>query len=222
MKERTNNISRREVSALVKKSLIDQLSKKGIKDKRVLDALFEIPRDRFTEEEFIHLAYKDQALPIGYEQTISQPYVVAYMTQALLAGRNVKSVLEIGTGSGYQAAILANLVPRVFTIERIDALYRKSKQLLKELGYYNINFRCADGCKGWKEFAPYDAIIVTAANQEVPSILLDQLVVGGKMAIPLEDVNGNQKMTILTRKEEGYAERTLGLVKFVPLIKEQA
>ncbi len=202
----------------VKKNLIRNLRAKGIKNQRVLDALLKIPRDRFTEEEFVHLAYKDQALPIGCEQTISQPYVVAYMTEMLLHNKALDNVLEIGTGSGYQAAILSQLVARVFTVERIASLQRKAKRILKELACDNIHFRCADGRKGWPQFAPYDSIIVTAAAPQVPPLLLRQLADGGRLVIPVGADGADQKLILITRRGDDYIERSLGMVRFVPLV----
>lgn len=198
--------------------MIRHLRGKGIQNQRLLEAFLKIRRDRFTEEEFINLAYKDQALPIGYEQTISQPYIVAYMTEMLLHNKTLDNVLEIGTGSGYQAAILSQLVARVFTVERIAPLQRKAKRILKDLGCDNIHFRCADGCKGWPQFAPYDGIIVTAAARQVPPLLLNQLAVDGRLIIPVGVDGDNQQLTLITRRDDDYTEQSLGLVRFVPLV----
>lgn len=219
MKAVSNRDSRREVSSLVRKGLIKKLMDNGIKDERVLGALNDVPREQFIEAGLVNFAYQDQPLPIGYGQTISQPYIVAYMTQVLLAGREVNKVLEIGTGSGYQTAVLARIIPRVFTIERIRSLSLESKSALKSLGYNNIHFRCADGCKGWEEFAPYDAIIVTAAAERIPTRLLDQLASDGRMVVPLNDGRGAQDLIVVLPKGKGHSEQNLGKVRFVPLIE---
>ncbi len=201
-----------------REALAAKLRDKGIDDERVLDAIAGVPRHRFLEEGFGHLAYDDQSLSIGHGQTISQPWIVAYMTQALLAKGDVNQVLEIGTGSGYQAAVLAALTPRVFTIERIAALYRRARTLLEELGCGNVHFRCGDGTRGWKQFAPYDAIMVTAAAAGIPPLLLDQLAVGGRLIAPVGDQRGEQELVLVVRSSRGYSERRLCGVKFVPLI----
>ena len=214
--------SQREDFVHARKSLVDRLKGKGIRDEAVLDALRKVPRDRFMEEAFVNLAYKDQALPIGYGQTISQPYVVAYMTQTLVNGKPLDKVLEIGTGCGYQAAVLANLVARVFTIERIAPLQREAKRRLKELGYDNVHFRCGDGRRGWQKFAPYDAVIVTAAAREAPPVLLEQLAPGGRMVIPIGADGEDQNLRLITRAGARLVEQPLGAVRFVPLVKERA
>ncbi len=196
--------------------LVADLETKGISDRRVLDAIGRVPRHRFVDLGFTSLAYEDQALPIGHDQTVSQPYVVAFMTQLLIADGVPEVVLEVGTGSGYQTAVLSLLVPRVFTIERIGALHTAARALLTELDCRNVNFRCADGGKGWAQFAPYGGIIVTAASKEVPPALLEQLAVGGRMVVPVGEED--QCLMLIRRDEHGYQEeRHLG-VKFVPLI----
>ena len=216
---RSNIVASRDISATARQGLFKQLKAKGITDPKVLESLEKVPRELFTDEEFINLSYKDQALPIGYGQTISQPYIVAYMTEQLIANHNIENVLEIGTGSGYQTAVLANLISRVFTIERILELHRQAKNLLKEMGYNNINFRCADGARGWREFGQYDAIIVTAATPKVPQELLNQLVVGGRMIVPVGTVDDVQDMTLIIKKKNDFIIQSLGKVKFVPLIE---
>lgn len=218
-KKKTGGSFRREVFAPVRKHLIQQLKDKGIRNERVLDAMLRVPRERFVEEEFVNLSYKDQALPIGCGQTISQPYVVAYMTEVLLNNGEPDNVLEIGTGCGYQTAILSHLVARVFTVECVASLQRKAKQLLKELGCDNTHFRCADGWKGWPQFAPYDGIIVTAAAPKVPPVLLEQLANGGRAIIPIGPDGGAQELTLITRRNDNHTERTLGSVRFVPLVE---
>lgn len=196
--------------------LVAQLEYKGITDRRVLDAIAQVPRHRFVGPEFARLAYDDQALPIGHEQTVSQPYVVAFMTELLIADGVPEAVLEVGTGSGYQAAVLARIVPRVFTIERIRPLHRVARALLAELGCANVHFRCADGGRGWAKFAPFHGIIVTAASKAPPPALLDQLAVGGRMVIPTG--GESQCLQLICRDERGYRKERRMEVKFVPLI----
>ncbi len=196
--------------------LVSELEFKGIADRRVLDAVGRVPRHRFVDPGFANLAYADQALPIGHDQTVSQPYIVAFMTQLLIANGVPEVVLEVGTGSGYQTAVLSLLVPRVFTIERIGALHSAARALLTELDCRNVNFRCADGGKGWTQFAPYGGVIVTAASKEAPPALLDQLAVGGRMVVPVGEED--QHLMLVRRNEHGYKkERHFG-VKFVPLV----
>lgn len=208
----------RQVSDHARQELISHLRTKGIRDRRVLNAMLNVPRHLFIEKEYVNLAYHDRSLPIGHQQTISQPYIVAYMTEVLIKN-NPNSVLEIGTGSGYQSAVLAQLVSRVFTIERISALYCNTRNLLKKLGYNNIHFRCSDGGRGWKQFAPYDAIIVTAAAAAVPKQLLAQLAEEGRLVIPLSSSQGEQVLTLLTQSTNGLERQSLCKVRFVPLIQ---
>ena len=214
---RADKHKRREVSDYARQELISGLKAKGIRDKRVLNAMLNVPRHRFIEEEYVNLAYQDRSLPIGHQQTISQPYIVAYMTEVLIQN-DPDSVLEIGTGSGYQAAVLAQLVARVFTVERISNLYRNTRHLLKELGYRNIHFRCSDGHRGWQQFAPYDAIIVTAAAATVPKLLLTQLADSGRLVIPLNQASDKQVLTLVTPCANGFQTQSLCGVKFVPLV----
>ena len=202
-----------------RQELIDNLRAKGITDERVLEAMYNVPRRYFINQEYAYMAYQDQSLPIGYEQTISQPYVVAYMTQTLIA-KDIDTVLEIGTGSGYQAAILAHLVERVFTVERIPELSRKARSLLKKLGYKNIHFRASDGSSGWQQFAPYQAIIVTAATPTVPEKLYQQLTSKGRMIIPLGRQDEVQQLTLVSSTIRGPKLQSLFGVQFVPLIKK--
>ena len=202
----------------LRENLAAKLRERQIVDERVLKAMVEVPRHRFVEAGFESLAYADRSLSIGHGQTISQPYVVAYMTQTLLRAGRVRQVLEVGTGSGYQSAVLAALVPRVFTIERVVVLYRRARALLEELGYTNVHFRRGDGAKGWRQFAPYDGIMVTAAAAEMPAALLDQLAAGGRAVVPLGGVGETQELTLITRTRHGYSERRLLPVKFVPLV----
>lgn len=209
---------RRGLARAAREALVGKLRGHGITDERVLGAIAAVPRHRFTEEGFTHLAYEDQSLSIGHGQTISQPRIVACMTQALMTKSGVGQVLEVGTGSGYQAAVLAMLAPRVFTIERIPALYRRARTLLEELGCDNVHFRCGDGAKGWKQFAPFDAIIITAAAAEIPPPLLGQLAVGGRLVAPVGGRDEAQELMLVTRSRRGYSERRLCGVKFVPLV----
>ncbi|RLF54950.1 MAG: protein-L-isoaspartate O-methyltransferase [Thermoplasmata archaeon] len=194
----------------------NQLVPRGIKDPHVLKAMGKVPRHRFVEEALLGEAYNDHPLPIGHKQTISQPYIVALMTEALqLTGK--EKTLEIGTGSGYQTAILAELSYRVYTIERIRDLMVKARQLLAELGYNNILFKAFDGTLGWKEHAPYDAIMVTAGAPRVPQPLMEQLADGGRLIIPVGN-RFSQELIKLTRKGESYIEENLGGCRFVDLV----
>jgi protein-L-isoaspartate(D-aspartate) O-methyltransferase len=197
--------------------LLMELRRTGILDPRVLGALEKTPRELFVPESFQDQAYENVALPIGHSQTISQPYVVALMTEKLeLAGR--EKVLEIGTGSGYQAAILARLTRRVFTVERHRLLVREAEQRFAVLRLGNIVTRFGDGTKGWPEQAPFDRIIVTAAAPDVPQILLDQLALGGILVMPVGAEYHDQRLIRVRRGESGYETQELAWVRFVPLI----
>ena len=194
----------------------NQLMPRGIRNKGVLRAMGNIHRHLFIEEALIGEAYNDHPLPIGHKQTISQPYIVALMTQALeLTGKEM--TLEIGTGSGYQTAILAELSEKVYTIERIRPLMEDARKLLGELKYTNILFKAFDGTLGWKEFAPYDAIIVTAGAPKLPQPLLDQLADGGRMVVPVGD-KFSQELIRIVRERDDYIEENLGGCRFVDLI----
>lgn len=199
--------------------LISRLQSKGISERRVLEVMRHTPRHLFVDEAFASRAYEDTALPIGHQQTISQPYVVARMTELLLAGIQPRSVLEIGTGSGYQAALLAQLAPKVYTVERIAELSQLARQRLRHLGLNNVRFELSDGSWGWSEYAPYDAIMVTAAPEEVPEPLLEQLAVGGRLLIPIGRQRGLQKLSLITRRPDRYEQQTLDAVSFVPLVQ---
>ncbi len=194
--------------------LVEQLRAEGIRNEQVLEAIAQVPRHLFVEEALQNRAYDNIPLPIGSGQTISQPYVVAKMTEALAAGP-LNKVLEIGTGSGYQAAVLAQLVKEVYTIERVEVLYRQAKNLLMELGVRNVRVRYADGEKGWSEQAPFDGIIVTAAVAAVPETLLKQLAEGGRMIIPVGPVD-SQVLQLITRVGEQFQTVNLDPVRFVP------
>jgi protein-L-isoaspartate(D-aspartate) O-methyltransferase len=195
--------------------MIALLRQRGIKDELLLKAMQKVEREQFVLPAFITRTYDDSALPISVGQTISQPYTVAFQTEKLQVGKDSK-VLEIGTGSGYQAAILAEMGCRVFTIERIMDLHLQSRKLLEKLGYH-VATRCGDGTVGWNEFAPYDGIIVTAAAPDVPQPLLDQLADGGRLVIPVGDLD-TQSIKVIMRTGEKYESYDAHGFKFVPLI----
>lgn len=195
-----------------------QIASRGITDQDVLQALERVPRHEFVPANYQQQAYEDHPLPIGHGQTISQPYIVAAMTE-LLRLRSDSKVLEVGTGSGYQAAILAELTRAVYTVEIIEPLYEEAKSRLERLGYTNISLRHADGYEGWEEHAPYDAIIVTAAPDHIPQPLLDQLADGGRMVIPVGPPSDYQELWLVKRQgEQIRKERVMG-VAFVPLTR---
>ncbi len=194
-----------------------QIERRGIKERRVLDAMLGVPRHMFVPEQVKDRAYDDGALPIGEEQTISQPYIVAKMTE-LLALEGNERVLEIGTGSGYQAAVLAKLVRHVYTIEIVPSLARQAEDRLTRMGYDNVSVRLGDGYRGWKEHAPFDAVIVTAAPDHIPPRLVEQLREGGRMVIPVG--NANQHLTLLVKETNGVREERVIPVRFVPMTGE--
>jgi len=196
--------------------MIERLREQGITDEAVLNAINEIPRHIFVEEALAHRAYEDIPLPIGFGQTISQPYIVARMTEALTAGKRLKKVLEIGTGCGYQTAILARLAGEVYTIERLLPLLTKARKNLRELRITNVRTRHADGYAGIPEAAPFDGIMVTAAAAHLPEALKEQLAVGGRLVIPL----GTQQQTLflIERGEGGFSQSELDAVRFVPML----
>ncbi|MEM8845002.1 MAG: protein-L-isoaspartate(D-aspartate) O-methyltransferase [Pseudomonadota bacterium] len=202
--------------------LIDRLRSKGISNTQVLEAMRSLPRHLFVDEALATRAYEDNALPIGHKQTISQPYIVARMTEALLSDGIPKKVLEIGTGSGYQAALLAKLVEDVYTVERIKPLYQQTKKLLVNLGCRNIHCKLSDGTWGWESYAPYDAIIVTAAAPEIPNSLIEQLALDAHLIIPVGDQDASQQLLTLKRTSEGVIQEKLEDVLFVPLVGGQA
>jgi protein-L-isoaspartate(D-aspartate) O-methyltransferase len=210
-------LKKRPDFALARRRMVqEQLVARGIKDKRVLDAMMKVPRHLFVEEGLWHQAYGDFPLPIGQGQTISQPYIVALMTEALQLTGDDK-VLEIGTGSGYQGAILAELTNQVFSIERISSMASKARKILDELGYANVLIRVSDGTLGWQEEAPFAGIIVTAGAPEIPSTLVQQLEVRGRLVIPVGD-EYSQTLLKVVKQEKGYKEEGLGGVRFVKLI----
>lgn len=197
--------------------LVERLKEKGIRNIAVLEALRNTPRHIFVEDAFAGRAYEDTALPIGHNQTISQPYIVAKMTELLLENGKLAKVLEVGTGSGYQTAILAQLVEKLYTVERILPLMRRARQCLYELQLHNISYRHSDGGWGRKEYAPYDGILVTAAPAEIPTMLLDQLKLGGVMVIPVGPDN-DQSLQRIVKTHEGYELEMIEPVRFVPLV----
>jgi protein-L-isoaspartate(D-aspartate) O-methyltransferase len=197
------------------------LRRRGISDPAVLRAIDAVPREKFVLPEFADTAYADQAMPISCGQTISQPYVVAYMTEQLEVKREHR-VLEVGTGSGYQAAILAQLAGEVFTVERYRTLAEGARQKLAELGYDNVTVVVGDGLNGLPAHAPYDRIIVTAAAETIPQVLVDELAEGGVMVLPLGQHSGPQRIVKLTRGKEGVTQQDLIWVRFVPLLPGQA
>lgn len=205
-------------SLRTRQRLVQRLQEEGIVNPQVLAAIEATPRHLFVDEALASRAYEDTALPIGHNQTISQPYVVALMTQALVNGSVPETVLEIGTGSGYQTAVLARVTERVFTVERIAALHRKAMDRIYRVGIRNVSYQTGDGSKGWLEHAPYDGIVVTAAPRSVPDSLVAQLKLGGRMVIPVGSREG-QKLLVITRTETGYSEEDQEWVNFVPLIE---
>ncbi len=195
-----------------------QIESRGITDQQVLDAMRKVPRHFFVSEALADQAYGDYPLPIGEQQTISQPFIVAEMTQALALGKNDR-VLEIGTGSGYQAAILAEIVHRVYTIERIYNIFKKTRMLFDLLKYHNIVTRYSDGTAGWPDESPFDAIIVTAGSPYIPQPLLQQLAMGGRMIIPVGD-HFSQELIKIVKDEKGFHQTDLGGCRFVKLVGE--
>ncbi len=197
--------------------MIERLLAQGISNSRVLEVMRGVPRHLFVEEALASRAYEDTALPIGHGQTISQPYIVARMSELVLGHGRPRKILEVGTGSGYQTAVLAGLAENVYTVERIEALQKKARFLLYDLKIYNVKFEHSDGGWGWEKHAPYDAIVVTAAASEIPESLLRQLALGGIMVIPVR-WGRNQVLKRVERTGEGCEVEDIEPVKFVPLI----
>lgn len=210
-------------SARTRDRLVERLRQEGIDQPQILQRIRDVPRHLFVDEALSSRAYEDSALPIGQGQTISQPYIVALMTQALLERegklQSLPKVLEIGTGCGYQTAILAPFVRQLFTIERILPLLQDTKQRLRELGISNVRFRHDDGFRGWPGQAPFDGIIVTAAPMDVPDKLLEQLTVGGRLVLPVGPSGGHQQLLRITRTANGYEREKLTGVSFVPMLE---
>jgi protein-L-isoaspartate(D-aspartate) O-methyltransferase len=197
--------------------LIMELRRGGISDTGVLSAIERIPREAFVPAPFQDQSYENMALPIGRGQTLSQPQVVAMMTQALSVTKRMK-VLEVGTGSGYQASILSRLCRRVYTIERYRELLSEAEERFTNLRLHNVTTKLGDGYKGWKEQAPFERIIITAAPKEIPEALLEQLAIGGILVLPLGSQGNNQELIRITRTENGFDHENLGGVRFVPLV----
>ena len=198
--------------------LVSRLRDKGIKEESVLEAIETTPRHIFIDEAMAHRAYEDTALPIGMGQTISQPYIVARMTEILVNSGMMGNVLEIGTGCGYQTSILSKVSFQVYSIERIEVLQKKAVERFKAQELTNITHKHGDGFLGWSEHAPFDAIIVTAAPDNIPPILVEQLALGGHMVIPVSQPNGEQLLYLLEKTEEGMNQLEVEAVKFVPLL----
>jgi len=213
----TSDSARIDFKALRQDMVLNQIEARGVKDRAVLEAMLKVERHRFVPEKFQMLAYSDGPLPIGEGQTISQPYIVALMTELLCLKGNER-VLEIGTGSGYQAAILAELTREVYTIEILPALSRSAERLLLDLGYKNIKVKCGDGYLGWPEAAPFDAIIVTCAPAEIPQALIEQLAEGGRMVLPVG--KEFQQLKLLVKSRGKIQEKDIIPVRFVPMIKK--
>jgi protein-L-isoaspartate(D-aspartate) O-methyltransferase len=192
-----------------------QIVDRGVKDEAVLNAMRKVPRHLFIPEEYINEAYDDNPLPIGYGQTISQPYIVAFMSEVAEPNPS-KTVLEIGTGSGYQAAILAEIVKKVYSVEIVPELALESAERLKKLGYKNIVIKHGDGYKGWKEFSPFDIVIVTAAAEQIPEPLIEQLAENGRLIIPIGAPNAVQELILLEKKKGKIEKSRLTFVRFVP------
>ena len=205
-------------SMRTRERLVSRLRDEGITDENVLDAIRDVPRHIFVDEALESRAYEDIALPIGLGQTISQPFIVALMTQATVASPAPSRVLEIGTGCGYQTAVLASLVSRVYTVERLELLLTRARERLRALEVNNVWFRHGDGNAGWPECEPFDAVLATAAPPRVPEQLVRQLVVGGRLVIPIGD-SRRQSLKVFTRTESGVNEDTIADVSFVPMLR---
>jgi protein-L-isoaspartate(D-aspartate) O-methyltransferase len=193
-----------------------QLKKRGIEDRMVLAAMATVPRESFVQQKYEDRAYEDTPLPVGCDQTISQPYIVALMTESLRLQGDEK-VLEVGTGSGYQTAVLCHVAEKVYTVEIKETLHRRARRTIKKLGYENVEFRHGDGYSGWEEQSPFEAIIVTAAPPSIPEPLLAQLGIGGRMVIPIGDAGGVQQLLLIERGGETYKTRNILPVRFVPM-----
>ncbi len=201
--------------------LIDRLQQKGISHPDVLRVMRLVPRHLFVDEAMANRSYEDSSFPIGYGQTISQPYIVARMTELLMESESLENILEVGTGSGYQAAVLGGLVKNLHTVEVIPELYRQSRDLLYKIGYKNIRTHLSDGSWGWADAAPYDAIMATAAPAEIPPALVQQLKIGGRLVIPVGAQNGEQVLQVVTRNSESnYSVENHEAVLFVPLVSK--
>mgnify|MGYP001608234622 CR=1 FL=1 len=205
-------------SARTRERLVQRLRESGIRDAAVLEAIGRVPRHLFMDEALASRAYEDTALPIGHGQTISQPYMVARMTELLLAD-GARRVLEIGTGSGYQTAVLCALTQEVYSVERIEPLHKSARRCLQELGFRNFRLKLSDGSDGWPEYGPYDAILVTAAAADVPAALQAQLAPGGRLLIPVGN-SERQELLSIRQTAEGVVREHVELVNFVPLVQD--
>jgi protein-L-isoaspartate(D-aspartate) O-methyltransferase len=205
-------------SARTRDRLVSRLREKGIRDEAVLARIRDVPRHLFVDEALATRAYEDDALPIGLGQTISQPFVVARMTEALVQDGAPRKVLEIGAGCGYQTAVLAPLVAYLYSVERIGALLDRAKKHIATLGFRNVQFRHGDGFKGWQAHAPYDGILMAAAPEVLPELLLKQLAIGGRLVAPVGP-DGRQQLVRITRRANEFVTERLGIVSFVPLVK---
>ncbi len=205
-------------SARTRERLVQRLKDNGIRNATVLDRIRSVPRHLFVDEAIASRAYEDVALPIGFGQTISQPWIVARMTEALLEGGPLNDVLEIGTGCGYQTAVLAPLVGKIYSIERVAPLLERARDRLKELEIRNVRFRHGDGGQGWPTHGPYDGILVAAAPHAIPDVLLEQLAPGGRMVVPI-GAEGEQELVRITREPDRIKRERLGAVAFVPLVQ---
>lgn len=205
-------------SARTRDRLVRRLQEQGIRSSEVLEQIRNVPRHLFVDEALSSRAYEDTALPIGLGQTISQPFIVARMTEALLHNFEGEKILEIGTGCGYQTTVLSPLVKKIYTVERIPELLRKTKKRLRQLDIYNVQYRHGDGWEGWPKYGPYDGIIVAAAAEELPPKLLEQIAPGGRLVIPIGPP-GRQELIMVTRQNDHFERESLGAVSFVPLVK---
>ncbi|TET42177.1 MAG: protein-L-isoaspartate(D-aspartate) O-methyltransferase [Elusimicrobia bacterium] len=213
-------VNYKELEKERKVMVVEQIEKRGVKDKRVLEAMERVLRHEFVPEKYRAFAYEDSPLPIGEGQTISQPYIVALMTECLnLEGE--EKVLEVGTGSGYQAAILSELSKEVYTIEILKPLAKKAEELLKKLGYRNVKVKYGDGYLGWEEYAPFDGIIVTCAPEHIPQPLIDQLAEGGRMVIPVGETQFPQVLKLVEKREGKVTMRNVIPVRFVPMTGDE-
>jgi protein-L-isoaspartate(D-aspartate) O-methyltransferase len=204
-------------SLRIRQRLVQRLWDAGIRSEVVLDAMLKTPRHLFVEEAFANRAYEDSPLPIGFGQTISQPYIVARMTEALINDHEVRKVLEIGTGSGYQAAVVSFLATQVYSVERIGRLVDRACQSLRQFGRSNVRVKHDDGSLGWSQYGPYDGILITAASPEIPVAVLKQLALGGRLIAPLS-LPGGQELVQVDRKAESFEQQVLEPVSFVPLL----
>tara|TARA_Y100000758_G_scaffold248990_2_gene185125 strand:- start:1457 stop:2125 length:669 start_codon:yes stop_codon:yes gene_type:complete len=220
MSDLINNISGIGMtSARTRNRLVSRLKDQGITSNEVLEQILNVPRHLFVDEALSTRAYEDTALPIGMGQTISQPYIVAKMTEAIFRNNKRNKILEIGTGCGYQTAVLSPFYKKIYSVERIPEILRKTKKRLRNLNIYNVNFRLGDGWKGWPKYAPYDGIIVSAAANEVPKNLLKQLIDGGVLVIPI-GATGKQELQLIEKNDKIFKYTSLGYVSFVPLVKD--